>query len=150
MGIFREIAPLYEKGLTLRQIAAQTGLPKTTIRDALAEGGIVLRPSGSLPAKRRPTDKPTQIGVPPYGFSWFRGRLVADPKEIENVHLILRLRKSGRSFTGIAEHLNQLRIRPRRGSRWDHSAIRKIVNRHKDSSNQPEEVLTWDSVNSSL
>jgi DNA-directed RNA polymerase specialized sigma24 family protein len=33
----------YEAGLTIREIAAERRLPKTTVRDALARAGVVMR-----------------------------------------------------------------------------------------------------------
>jgi DNA-directed RNA polymerase specialized sigma24 family protein len=43
-----EIAALeeqYEAGLTIQEIAAQQGLAKTTVQDALSRAGIVMRPA---------------------------------------------------------------------------------------------------------
>jgi DNA-directed RNA polymerase specialized sigma24 family protein len=36
----------YGAGLTLREIASEQGLPKTTVQDALARAGMAMRPSG--------------------------------------------------------------------------------------------------------
>jgi DNA-directed RNA polymerase specialized sigma24 family protein len=36
----------YRAGLGIREVAAELGLPKTTVQDALARSGTVVRPSG--------------------------------------------------------------------------------------------------------
>jgi len=35
----------YEDGLTVREIAAEQGLAKTTVQDALARSGVAMRPA---------------------------------------------------------------------------------------------------------
>jgi uncharacterized protein (DUF433 family) len=50
----------YEAGLTIREIAAEQQLPKTTVQDALVRAGVTMRP-----ATRRNADaRPTYIGSP--------------------------------------------------------------------------------------
>lgn len=36
---------LYASGLTIRQVAAELGVPKTTVQNALARAGVVMRPA---------------------------------------------------------------------------------------------------------
>jgi hypothetical protein len=54
-----------------------------------------------------------------------------DPKEIEVVQLILKLREAGKTLWAIAHHLNDLGYRNRRGTLWEHSLVRNIAVRHK-------------------
>jgi transposase len=40
-----EIVELYGTGLSIRQVAAKTGVPKTTVQNLLAKSGVVMRPA---------------------------------------------------------------------------------------------------------
>ncbi len=144
------VAPLYEKGLSLRQIAQEAGIPKTSVRGALISQGIGLRPHTKLAATLPKKARAMRIGVPPYGFYWLRGRLVVDPKEIENVCLIIQLWQSRETFAVIVRRLNELKKKTRCGGKWDHSLVRNIILRHKNNPNKIEEVILWGSKNSSL
>lgn len=41
--IYEICAPLYEKGLSIRDIEERTGIPKSTVRESLTESGMQLR-----------------------------------------------------------------------------------------------------------
>ena len=146
-GIIQKVAPLYEKGYSLRQIADETGFPKTTIRDALLEGGIVLRPDNKQAAKLEKTARPIRLGIAPYGFAWLRGRLVSDPREGEIVRLIVQSRLAGQTNTAITQHLNRLRKRTRSGGDWAHSLVRRIVLRYRQNPDTYKEAFSWASPN---
>ncbi|MBI2605094.1 MAG: recombinase family protein [Deltaproteobacteria bacterium] len=88
------------------------------------------------------------VGTAPYGFCCLRGKLVADPREIETLRLILARWQSGQSLSAIVGHLNRQRIKTRKGGVWKPATIRAIVHRHKVQSDQLEDVL-WESNDSS-
>jgi uncharacterized protein (DUF433 family) len=46
------LAERYEAGLTIREIAAEQGLPKSTVRDALGRDGVIMRPTARRGAQR--------------------------------------------------------------------------------------------------
>jgi hypothetical protein len=48
-----EIKRLYRSGLTIREVAAELAMPKTTVQDALARSGEPMRPASRV-ARRRP------------------------------------------------------------------------------------------------
>lgn len=131
-GIFAKAAPLYESGLTLREISRELGIPKTTIRQTLIEGGFVLRAPNKKQVKSAPTTSRFHTGVAPYGHCIIRGKLVPHPKEQEVIKTILSLRAKGQTLMAIADELNNRKIKPRSAPKWDHSTIRSILNRHKD------------------
>lgn len=129
-GIFQKATPLYASGASLREIAKELGVSKTTIRKALIEGGAVLRSSNGSPSGEFIKTVRRHIGVAPYGFCVIRGQLVKDPKEQVNVQLILKLATGGKSNSAIADYLNDKKIKTRTGGRWDHSTIRSILKRN--------------------
>ena len=130
-GIFQKAAPLYASGQSLREIARELGISKTTLRQTLIDGGTELRPSNrslrNLP-KRTPR---AHVGVAPYGYCIIHGKLVEVPKEQQTVRLMMRLRSEGKSLTAIADHLNSYKVKPRTAKSWDHSIVRSIIKRHQ-------------------
>lgn len=130
-GIFEKAAPLYESGLTLREISRELRIPKTTIRQALLDGGLVLRGNHKKQVKSVSTTSSFHTGLAPYGYCIIRGKLVPHPKEQEVIKVVLSLRAKGQTLMSIAEELNVRKIKPRSASKWDHSTIRSILNRNK-------------------
>ncbi|MGL5824563.1 MAG: hypothetical protein ACRCYU_06970 [Nocardioides sp.] len=53
---------LYESGLSVRQVGAAIGVPKTTIRDSLARAGVQMRPARRV--ARSPADRPWRLPGP--------------------------------------------------------------------------------------
>lgn len=146
-GISQKCAELYRSGQSLRQIVRETGIPKTTVIEALQSIGFVPANAASRKAKASAQVMRAPKGVPPYGFSWLRGRLVVNPAEIENVRTIIQLGQKNYTLRAIADHLNGLGIRTRSDTPWEHSVIRRVILRHKKNPNLLEEVLSWVSPN---
>jgi hypothetical protein len=127
--IFAQSAPLYEQGLSLREIADRTGFPKTKIPTELIKGGVALRP----------TRVSTRAGLwrargkahvrPPYGFCFLEGRFTKEPREYPVLLLIHRLWKSGENANSIAVTLNGKRHRSRMGREWSWNSVRNIIER---------------------
>lgn len=55
-----------------------------------------------------------------------------ETREMIVVHNILQLHHSGYSDSSIKRILNDKKISPRSAKQWDHSSIRKIIERYKD------------------
>ncbi len=146
-GVFQKAAPLYEKGYSLRQIADETGFPRSSIRDALVAGGVDLGSGDRQTSKLAKSARPIRLGVAPYGFAWLRGRLVMDPRESEIVRLIVQSWQSGQNYTAITQQLNRLKRRTRSGGAWDHSLVRRIVLRYQQNPDSYKEALSWVSPN---
>lgn len=66
-------------------------------------------------------------GKPPIGHKADNGSLVIVPKEAEIVRLVFKLRKEGKTLIGIAEELNRLGYRTKKGLEFKHSAIQTIL-----------------------
>ncbi len=128
-GIFDKVAPLYEQGLSLREIQVQTGISKTTARKALLNGGICLRDPHPTSFSNKWKAKGKQAASPPYGFCYFQGTVVPHPKEYETLHLIHKLWQKGINSNAIATELNGRRIPSRMAKQWSWNAVKNIVDR---------------------
>lgn len=140
--IFEVCAPLYARGLSLREIERQTGFVKTTIKKTLNSRGLTLR---NYHSRRKPKEKDPKVmrpGTIPFGFAYLEGKLVKDPKEYKTVLQIQKLWKSGKSCSAIATVLNNQKTPTRMGKGWGKSVIARILKRH-------EEEQSWESKHSS-
>ena len=67
-------------------------------------------------------------GRRPYGYKVVDGRLVVDEKERPIVELIFREHENKVPMLTIAEHLNDMGYRTRKGTKFQNTSIRSIVN----------------------
>ena len=128
-GIISKCAPLYEKGLSLREISAETGIPKTTIRVTLTRSGMELRnfeTGKNVPSLRTKAKRP---GHAPYGYGYLSGELVVDPKEFSIVQKIIKKWQSGKSAYAIAQELNVVKTQTRLGGFWRTCVVKQIIER---------------------
>ncbi|MBI2027463.1 MAG: hypothetical protein HYS98_06650 [Deltaproteobacteria bacterium] len=128
--IFGLCASLYEKGLSLREVAAHTRIPKTTIRETLIEMGMSLRNFSNGGHFKDFHTSPKRPGVTPYGYAWLEGKLVVDPREYKRVLEILQLWQSGKNYSAIVKHLNGQNLPTRFGKSWTQSVVRPIIGRN--------------------
>ncbi|MEZ4872695.1 MAG: recombinase family protein [Bdellovibrionales bacterium] len=125
--IYEKCAPLYEKGLSIRDIEERTGIPKSTVREALTKSGVSLR--NPLNGNARHIDRlhTKRGGHTPYGYAYLDGQLLIDPKEQIIVRKILKLHQSGMSGNAIATELNCQKIPSRTGKTWRPCVVRRII-----------------------
>ena len=125
--IYEKCAPLYEKGLSIRDIEAATGIPKSTVRETLTKSGMSLR--NPLNGNARHIDRlhTKRCGHTPYGYAYLDGQLLIDPKEQIIVRKILKLHQSGMSGNAIATELNHQKIPSRTGKTWRPCVVRRII-----------------------
>jgi hypothetical protein len=76
--------PLRERGLSLREIANQTGIPKTSIADALRREDRRQRLKENLANMKPRKAKGRAPGRPPFGYGYLDGKLVKDPNEFQD------------------------------------------------------------------
>ena len=129
--IYEKCAPLYESGLSIRDIEEQTGIPKTTVRETLRKKGMALRNPLNGNSKTIDGTKNKRSGHPPYGYAYLDGHLLVDPKEQIIVRKILKLHQSVPSGNAIVRELNNQKIPSRNGKSWCPSVVRGIINRNK-------------------
>jgi hypothetical protein len=127
--ITEDFAELYRKGLSLADIAKQTGKAKTTVRENLIRNGIVLRPKASLPFSEAVRLTGKGKIRPYYGFCYFQGQVIPDPREFESLMLIHRLWKLGANPNRIADSLNEKKIPARNAPKWNRNSIVNILKR---------------------
>lgn len=126
-----EIIKFYQKGLSLGDIAARTGISKSRVRRLLVNAGIVLR--NLREEKGRPTQGSTskKSVKPPYGFCFDEGRIVRHPKEYPHLLAIIQRWKAEQSLNSIATWLNGKRVPSPMGKQWSWNSIANIVQRIK-------------------
>lgn len=110
--ILKTCAPLSEQGLSLREMEERTGIAKTTIQETLRD----------MPRKVK-----KKRGFAPYGYIYFDGKLILDPKEQLVLRKILKLHELGKNYQEIANELNTKEIRTRFGKQWVKSTIRSVA-----------------------
>jgi len=127
--IFEICAPLYEQGLSLREIERRTGFAKSSIKTTLNQGGLPLRNAAKSQLPFEPKLESMRSGITPYGFCYLEGKMVVDTREHAVVLQIMKWWHSGKNFAAITELLNRQKIRSRTGKTWTHSVVSAVVKR---------------------
>lgn len=126
------IAQLYLKGNSFRDIEKLLSISKTKIRDILIRLKIPIRPV--FPKNQKATQR--LVGKknvkPPYGFAYFEGRVVKHPKEYPTLLQIIGLWKLGQPLNSIATKLNGKRVPSPMGKTWSFNSIDNIIKRIKN------------------
>ncbi|MFZ3229024.1 MAG: helix-turn-helix domain-containing protein [Pseudobdellovibrio sp.] len=120
---------LYCKGLSLSDISKQTGKSKSVIQRSLTRAGIELRSNVAVPISKMKTEGGKTNIRPPYGFCYFRGQIVPDQNEYENLMLIYRLWKANTNPNRISDQLNKKKIAPRIAKYWNRNSVANIITR---------------------
>ncbi len=133
-SIYDLVAPLYKKGLSITDIADQTGYSRNSIWRSLKSHKQETRPQASVPfdAWRRGAGK--MNARPPYGFSFFQGEVIKDPKEYPVFQLIQNLWKQGLSINSIIMKLDERGSKSRMNKTWSYNVIKSIIKRIDDES----------------
>jgi|GEM_PF-3560711 len=111
---------LYSNGASIREVAHQLNLPRSTARLAILRENPILKRDKSFP--KRPTG-----GCAPYGFVRINSKLIKDEREQKVIQFILGYYKKGMSLNGISKALNQQKIRPRSAKLWHNTTVRSLV-----------------------
>ncbi len=127
--ISKEMIELWQKGGSFNDISRITGKSRARVRATLHRNGISTRPKieeSKVTAWRK---SGRTNAHPPFGFTYYLGRLVIEPREHEILLLIERLAKEGLNPNAIAEHLNVKTFKPRRAGKWNRNSVRLILQR---------------------
>ena len=96
--ISAEGAVLYQKGWSLRDIGRELGCSKNKVRAELQKAGQKIREGTIQATHNRKTNAGKQGALPYFGFCYFEGRIVADPREFPTLKLIHRLWKQEKTI----------------------------------------------------
>lgn len=127
--ISSELAVLYEKGLSLRDIAREIGCSKNGVRSSLLRGGHELRDQVSQATSKRGVSGGKQGAMPVYGFCYFDGQIVRDPREFPTLQFIHSGWKKKLTIHQITQRLAQANRLSRTGKQWSWAAVSNIVAR---------------------
>lgn len=129
----KECVDLYQKGVSLNEIARIVGRSKSKVRRVLHSHGhwTGVKISEGVYASWRKTGRTR--AQPHFGYTYYMGQLVEEPREQQILALIRRLAAEGMNITSIANYLNAHGMRPRRAKRWHRNSILKILNRFIES-----------------
>ncbi|MDD3021733.1 MAG: recombinase family protein [Alphaproteobacteria bacterium] len=131
--IIGEICDLYSKNLSLRDIAKQLNLSKTTVREYLIKTGVARRPKDPTPEQVARWRIGKTKAPPPFGFCYFQGQLVKNPIEYDTLLKIYRQWKSGMDANELTRYLNEKKLKPRKAKQWHNKAVRKILARFESN-----------------
>lgn len=123
---------MYDKGLSLRDIALQFGCSKNRIRMGLRRLGLKLRDKEPQATHLRSLKSGKQSARPYYGFCYFEGEIVKDPREFPTLQLIHRLWSHGKSIHQINLELNRAKVLSRTGKEWSWATLQNIVARFEN------------------
>lgn len=120
-----------EKQLSTRQIAGEICSARSTVKEALRQFGIPIRPEDEA--------RKLSKGQLAYGERLVCGKIVPHKSELKFLQKILDLRKSGATYDAIAEWLNDQGVPTKNGAKsWQRPTIFKIVKQKSgDKSEQP-------------
>mgnify|MGYP006087977381 CR=1 FL=1 len=131
-GTDRNIADLYVKGNSFRDIEKLLGISKTKVRDTLIRLEIPIRPTFEETQRATQVRSGKKNVKPPYGFVYFEGRVVKHPKEYPVLLSIINRWKADQSLNSIATKLNEKRVPSPMGKCWSWNSIDNIVKRIKN------------------
>ncbi len=122
----------YNKGLSLSEIATKINKSKNFVRSCLLKGGVKLRNRYAEAMTLRKLRRGKQGARPYYGFCYFEGAIVKDPREYSTLVLIHGFWKEGMTNHQIVKELISRGLLSRTGRMWSWAVVHIIVTRFKD------------------
>ncbi len=128
----KTIVEMYQNGCSLTDVAKLVRRSKDRVRNELLRNGI--EPRGRMTRAR---DSHSLKSAKPsarlhYGFCYFEGHIVKDPREYPTLKLIHHHWVNGKTVQGIRVELNRAKIPSRSCKRWSWAAVKSVVDRFKD------------------
>ncbi len=123
---------MYQKGCSLTDVAKLVHRSKDKVRRELLRNGITPRSRLAQATHVRSLESGKQFARPCYGFCYFEGKVVKDPKEYPTLKFIHHHWVNGKTIHGISCELNRAKIESRLGTKWSWAAVKKIVDRFKN------------------
>lgn len=132
LGISTEVTEKYKKGWSLRDIAKDLGVSKNGVRSILLRGRVTLRENITQATNKRKLNSGKNSARPYFGFCYFEGQIIKDPREFPTLKLIYCRFEQDRTIHEITMELNKVSIPSRSGKKWSWAAVQNIVQRFKD------------------
>lgn len=128
--LFEKCIELHNNGCSINEIARQLATVRFRVRTNLRRAGIETNPkirekNYTVWRKSRRTQ-----AHPPFGYMYYLGKLVIQPREHEILLLIGCLAKDGKSSNAIAEYLNSKSLSPRSAKQWSRNSVLLILKRN--------------------
>jgi len=102
---------------------------KNFVRACLFKEGIKLRNKYAEAMELRRHKRGKQGARPYYGFCYFDGEIVKDPREYPTLALIHILWTNKQTIHQIVKELNRRKLKSRTGRKWSWAAVSNIVKR---------------------
>jgi hypothetical protein len=122
---------MYEKGESLNDIAKHFKCSRNKVRDALLKAKIKLRPNVAIKTGASALKPYKQSSKLYYGFCYFEGQVIKDPREFPTLLLIHKRWSDGRTAHEIVQELNQASLPSRTNKKWSWKTISNILTRFK-------------------
>lgn len=126
------LEPLYNQGLSITDIAEQTGLKRHTVWQTLKRHIKRMRNQSAVPFNAWSNRNGKTNVKPPYGYSFFQGVIIRDPKEYPILQFIQNQCKQGVSISSIVRKLDEKGIYSRMNKPWSYNVIKSIIQRLND------------------
>lgn len=128
----QEILVKYKSGLSLKDISVLMGSSKSKIRKELLKHEITPRTNKAQATPLRQLKHGRQGALPYFGFCYFQGKIIKDPREYPTLEIIHKYWKQGLSIHQINKELNRVKILSRTNKTWCWAAIKKVVTRFEN------------------
>jgi hypothetical protein len=125
--IIDEAACFYEKGWSLREIARELGCSKNKVRKCLLKNGHELREPFAQATHLRGPKHGKQCARPYYGFCYFEGEIIKDPREFPTLQVIHRRWCEKKTIHQITQELNRTKLPSRSGKTWSWAAVQNLI-----------------------
>ncbi len=109
-------------------------MARTSIWNSLRAHKAKLRPQDPISYDRWRQGRGKMRARPPYGFCYFQGQVIKDPKEYPSLQLIQSLWKQGTSISSIVRKLDEKGIKTRMKKPWSYNVIKSIIGRLQNGS----------------
>lgn len=132
--LFEKVEPLYRKGLSISDIVGQTGYTRHAVWTSLKQYNKELRSQNPVPFEQWRKGRGKTNARPPYGYCFFDGEVIKDPKEYPTLQLIHSLWKQGQSISSIVRHLDGKKIKSRMKKPWSYNVAKSVIQRIESGS----------------
>ena len=119
----------YENGCSLREIAKLFDCSKHKVRNELKKAQVQIRQSVTQETNMRPLKLGKQNALPYFGFCYFEGQIIKDPREFPVLSKMHLMWEQNSTIHQITQALNKNKIPSRHGKTWSWAAVRNIIER---------------------